>query len=163
MRFCCGHTCRCWHWATGHCCARAQQKIRANCHRLLQPKDMSWKSVKIQRQASFASDFLFWVHPDLSVTARDKVSAAEFTIYLVSKTEDHLFCHLATCCKTLQTLIAGVSQQHCRYCLFQAAFTPRLGGVYERQQHDAWNSARWGIAGLLVQRTETHGETETQI
>lgn len=85
------------------------------------------KSVKIQRQASSALVFLFWLCPGLSMIARSKVSAVEFTIYPVSKTEDCLFCHLVKLCKTLQTLIAGISHHRCRwrpfpYCCYSMSW-----------------------------------------
>lgn len=111
-----------WHWATRYFCAKALQKTGAKCHEPLQPKDKSWKSVKIQRQAFSASGFFFQLCPDLSITARHKVSVVEFTIYLLSKTEDHLFCHLEKDCKTLRTLIAGISQQLCRCRPFPGCF-----------------------------------------
>lgn len=147
-----------WHWAMRYFWARALQKIGAKCHELLQPKDKSWKSVKIQRQASSTSGFFFQLCPDHSIAARDKVSVVEFTIYLLSKTEDCLFCHLEKYCKTLQTLIAGISQQHCSQPPISSLILLRVSEAHMGGSSTATaklhGSAHWGLTGILVGKWE---------
>lgn len=144
-----------WHWAMRYFWARAARKIGAKCHEPLQPKDKSWKSVKIQRQASSTSGFSFQLCPDHSIAARDKVSVVEFTIYLLSKTEDHLFCHLEKYCKTLQPLIAGISQQHCRRRPFPGWFCSTSQRCkWETVAQPRPNSTHGGLMGILVGKWE---------